>query len=131
MSENRVASASRCYAEVSSYYDAGTGRLPSRIQRDARLPGAIHIAEVNVYDADGRLVRDFFSSAPPWRPIHLSHAYVNLHHHNGRLHSFRQFELEGQVNDEFCEGELDGNPVRITLSDSENPPCFTRIPGVF
>jgi hypothetical protein len=104
---------------VTSYYDAGTGRLLSRIQRDAKLPEAIHIAEVNIYDADGRLVRDFFSSAPPWRPIHPSHAYINLHHHNGRLHSFRQFELEGQVNYEFCEGELDGNPVRIALSDSE------------
>lgn len=104
---------------ITSYYDAGTGRLLSRIQRDARLPEAIHIAEVNVYDADGRLVRDFFSSAPPWRPIHPSHAYINLHHHNGRLHSFRQFELEGQVNYEFCEGELEGKPVRIALSDSE------------
>jgi hypothetical protein len=104
---------------VTSYYDAGTGHLLSRIQRDAKLPEAIHIAEVNIYDADGRLVRDFFSSAPPWRPIHPSHAYINLHHHNGRLHSFRQFELEGQVNYEFCEGELDGNPVRIALSDSE------------
>jgi hypothetical protein len=100
---------------VTSYYDAGTGRLLSRIQRDAKLPEAIHIAEVNVYAADGRLVRDFFSSAPPWRPIHPSHAYINLHHHNGRLHSFRQFELEGQVNYEFCEGELGGQPVRIAL----------------
>lgn len=31
---------------ITSYYDAGTGRLLSRIQRDARLPEAIHIAEV-------------------------------------------------------------------------------------
>ncbi len=103
------------YYRITSYYDAGTGRLLSRIQRDAKLPEAIHIAEVNVYEADGRLVRDFFSSAPPWRPIHPSHAYINLHHRNGRLHSFRQFELEGQVNYEFCEGELEGKPVRIAL----------------
>ena len=100
---------------ITSYYEAGTGRLLSRIQRDAKLPEAIHIAEVNVYDADGNLVRDFFSSAPPWRPIHPSHAYINLHHHNGRLHSFRQYELDGQVNYEFCEGELAGKPVRIAL----------------
>jgi hypothetical protein len=98
---------------ITSYFDAKTGRLLSRIQRDARLPEAIHIAEVNVYDADGRLIRDFFSSAPPWRPVHPSHAYINLHNHNGRLHSFRQHELEGQVNYEFCEGEFEGKPVRI------------------
>jgi hypothetical protein len=104
---------------ITSYYDAETGRLLSRIQRDAQVPEAIHIAEVNVYDADGRLVRDFFSSAPPWRPVHPSHAYINLHNHNGRLHSFRQHELEGQVNYEFCEGELEGKPVRIALDGDE------------
>ena len=104
---------------ITSYYDAETGRLLSRIQRDAKLSEAIHIAEVNVYDADGRLARDFFSSAPPWRPVHPSHAYINLHHHNGRLHSFRQYELEGRVNYEFCEGELEGKPVRIALDWSD------------
>lgn len=98
---------------ITSYFDAASGRLLSRIQRDAMLPEAIHIAEVNIYDADGRLVRDFFSSAPPWRPQHPSHAYINLHHHNGGLHSFRQFELDGQVNYESCEGTRDGKPVRI------------------
>ncbi len=100
---------------ITSYYDADTGRLLSRIQRDAALPEAIHIAEVNVYDAEGKVVRDYFSSAPPWRPLHPSHAYINLHHHNGGLHSFRQFELDGQVNYEFCVGELEGKPVRIAL----------------
>jgi len=98
---------------ITRYYEAGTGRLLSRIQRDARLPEAIHIAEVNIYDADGRLIRDFSSSAPPWNPTYPSHVYINLHHYNGRLHSFRQFELEGRVNYEFCEGELEGKPVRI------------------
>ena len=98
---------------ITSYYDAASGRLLSRIQRDAALPEAIHIAEVNVYDAEGKVVRDYFSSAPPWRPLHPSHAYINLHHYNGGLHSFRQFELDGQVNYESCEGTLDGKPVRI------------------
>ena len=119
---------------ITSYYDAETGRLLSRIQRDADVPQAIHIAEVNVYDADGRLVRDFFSSAPPWKPIHPSHAYINLHNHNGQLHSFRQFELDGQVNYEFCEGVLKGKPIRIaldwsdinekTIASSEYQACF-------
>ena len=119
---------------ITSYFDAGSGRLLSRIQRDATLTEAIHIAEVNVYDAEGRLVRDFFSSAPPWRPQHPSHAYINLHNHNGGLHSFRQFELDGRVNYELCEGTLDGKPVRIagdrsdanekTRSSPEYRACF-------
>jgi hypothetical protein len=100
---------------ITSYYDAASGRLLSRIERNADLPEAIHIAEVNIYDAEGRVVRDFFSSAAPWRPTYPSHAYINLHHYNGKLHSFRQFELDGRVNYEFCEGDLDGRRVRISL----------------
>lgn len=100
---------------ITSYYDAKSGRLLSRIQRDADVPEAIHISEVNIFDANGRLTRDYLSIAPPWKPVHPSNAYLNLHHYNGRLHSFRQFELDGQVNYEFCEGELAGKPVRISL----------------
>jgi len=104
---------------ITSYYDAGTGKLLSRIERNADLPEAIHIAEVNVYDAEGRVVRDFFTSAPPWKPINPSHAYINLHHYNGKLHSFRQFELDGRVNYEFCEGEHQGKRVRISLDGTD------------
>lgn len=104
---------------ITRYYDAASGRLLSRLQRDAVVEEAIHIAEVNVYDADGRLVRDYFSSAPPWRPAFPSHTYINLHHYNGPLHSFRQFELGGRVNYEFCEGRLDGHRVHIALDGSD------------
>jgi hypothetical protein len=33
---------------ITHYYDAATGRLLSRIERNADLPEAIHIAEVNI-----------------------------------------------------------------------------------
>ena len=92
-----VAAAGMRY-RITSYYDAASGRLLSRIQRDADKPEAIHISEVNIYDANGTLVRDFFSSAPPWRPTYPSNAYINLHHYNGKLHSWRQFEITGEVN---------------------------------
>ena len=100
---------------ITGYFDAESGRLLSRIQRDADKPDAIHISEVNIYDANGRLIRDYLSIAPPWNPVHPSNAYLNLHHFPGKLHSFRQFELDGLVNYEYCEGELDGKPVRISL----------------
>jgi len=111
---NGMAAAGYRYRDT-RYYDAKTGRLLSRIQRDADVPEAIHISEVNIYDANGQLTRDYLSIAPPWKPVHPSHAYLNLHHYPGKLHSFRQFELDGQVNYAFCEGELDGKPVRISL----------------
>lgn len=111
---NGLAAAGYRYRET-RYYDLKTGRLLSRIRRDADVPDAIHISEVNIYGANGQLTRDYLSIAPPWKPVHPSNAYLNLHHYNGKLHSFRQFELDGQVNYEFCEGELAGKPVRISL----------------
>jgi len=130
---NGTAAAGYRYRET-RYYDLKTGRLLSRIRRDADVPDAIHISEVNIYDANGQLTRDYLSIAPPWKPVHPSNAYLNLHHYNGKLHSFRQFELDGQVNYEFCEGELGGKPVRIslpwndmneaTLSTPEYRACF-------
>lgn len=101
--------------QITSYFDAKTGKLLSKVQRDAALPEAIHITEVNIYDNQGRIVRDYVSIAPPWKPAYPSHAYLNWHHYSNALHSFRQFELDGQVNYEFCEGELNGKPVRISL----------------
>lgn len=115
---NGVAAAGYRY-RMTSYYDAKTGRMLSRIQRDAKAPESIHIAEVNIYDANGRLTRDFLTIAPPWKPLQPSNAYINLHNYNGQLHGYRQFELDGQVNYEFCEGKLDGKPVRISLDWSD------------
>lgn len=110
---------------VTRYYDAASGRLLSRLQRDAERGDAIHIAEVNVYDADGRLVRDYLSSAPPWQPAFPTHAYLNLHHYNGQLHSFRQFELDGRVNYEACQGEFGGRRVRIAHEAADRTESVT------
>lgn len=114
---------------ITRYYDAASGRLLSQLQRDADLEGAIHIAEVNVYDADGRLVRDYFSSAPPWRPAFPTHSYVNLHHYNDQLHSFRQFELDGRVNYEACQGHFDGQRVRIAHDVADRSPAVLATPA--
>lgn len=100
---------------TTSYFDAATGRLLTRVQRDADRPQAIHSVEVNIYDDTGRLVRDYLSIALPWKPDWPASAYLNLHHYNGGLHSWRQYELDGRVNYEFCEGELDGKRVKISL----------------
>lgn len=111
---NGVAAAGYSYT-ITSYFDAKSGRLVSRVQRDAKLPEAIHITEVYLYDDEGRVTRSYLSIAPPWNPTHPSHAFLNWHHYPGNLHSWRQFELDGQVNYESCEGELDGKRVKISL----------------
>ena len=100
------------------YYDATTGRLLSRVRRDAAAPEFVHIVEVNVYEND-KLARDFGSITLPWAPLQPVRTFINLHHHNGALHSFRQYNLSGQVGFEFCEGKLDGRAVRISLDGSD------------
>jgi len=100
------------------YFDAADGRLLSRVRRDASAPEFVHIVEVNVYE-NGRLVRDFGSIPLPWAPLQPVRTMINLHHYNGGLHSFRQFDFFGQVAYEFCEGEFAGKPVRISLDGSD------------
>ena len=104
------------------YYDKASGNLISHIRRDAAMPELIHIAEVNVYDDTGKLVRDFGSVTLPWAPLHPVRTFINLHHHNGGLRSFRQYDLNGEVGYESCEGKLDNKAVRISLDGSDINP---------
>lgn len=110
------------------YYDAASGLLLSRVQRDAVMPEYIHIVEVNIYEG-GRLVRDFGSVSPPWAPLHPTRTFINLHHYNGQLHSFRQYDFYGEVGYEFCEGALAGKPIRISLDSSDINTTSTATPG--
>ena len=104
------------------YYDKVSGNLISHIRRDTALPELIHIAEVNVYDDAGKLLRDFGSVTLPWSPLHPVRTFINLHHYNGGLHSFRQYDLNGEVGYESCEGKLDNKTVRISLDGSDINP---------
>ena len=100
------------------YFDAASGRLLSHVRRDASKPEFIHIVEVNIYEKD-RLVRDFGSVSLPWAPLHPVSTMINLHQYNGELHSFRQYDIYGEVEHEFCEGKLAGKSVRIALDGSD------------
>ncbi len=100
------------------YYDAASGRLLSHVRRDADTPEHVHIVEVNVYE-QGKLVRDFGSLTLPWAPLQPTRTFINFHHYNGKLHSFRQYDFYGDVGYESCTGELAGKPVRIALDDKD------------
>jgi len=100
------------------YYDQASGRLISRVRRDEAKPELIHIVEVNLYENE-KLVRDFGSITLPWAPLSSVNTMINLHQYNGELHSFRQHNLDGEVEYEFCEGKLNGAPVRISLDKTD------------
>lgn len=121
--------AARRYAYVDTrYYDAESGRLISHVRRDAANPEYVHIVEVNIYE-NGRLVRDFGSLTLPWAPLHPTRTFINLHHYNGPLHSFRQYDFYGDIGYESCEGKFEGKPVRISLEGGDINPKLTSNPA--
>lgn len=106
------------------YFDSATGRLVSHVRRDKAKPELIHIVEVNIYE-NGKLVRDFGSITLPWAPLNPVNTMINLHQYNGELHSFRQYNFDGEVEYEFCGGKLAGAPVRISLDRTDINPTST------
>lgn len=122
------AAAARYRYRDTRYYDAENGRLLARVRRDAELAEAIHIVEVNIFDAEGRLIRDFGSVALPWAPRIPVRTFINLHHYNGALHSFRQYDIDGNVAYESCEGVLAGQKVHIALDAVDRGPATAALP---
>jgi hypothetical protein len=120
--------AARYRYEETSYFEAASGRLLSRVRRDAVKPHAIHVIEVNVHDEAGRVIRDYVSIAQPWAPLQPGRSLINLHQYHGQLHSFRQFDLANRVGYESCTGLFEGRPVRIGLDDDEITPQATATP---
>ena len=55
----------------------------------------------------------------PWNPLNPIRTIINFHQYNGALHSYRQYTIYGEVEYEFCEGNLAGNPVQISLEEAD------------
>lgn len=101
------------YREV-SYFDAASGRLLSRIQWERENPERIHTIEVFVYDDQGRVARDYMA----WYLPHFRNAprqtTINLHHYDGELHGWRQFDASDNRIYERCSRQP-GDKVLIEL----------------
>lgn len=89
------------YREV-SYHDADSGRLLSIIQWERKNPDRIHGIEVYIYDAAGRVARDYMA----WYLPHYRNAprqtAVNLHSYADGWHGWRQFDGSGVRTYEKC-----------------------------
>lgn len=105
------------YREV-SYFDAGSGRLLSRIQWERENPERIHTIEVYVYDDQGRVARDYMA----WYLPHFRNAprqtTINLHHYDGELHGWRQFDASDTRIYERCT-RLPDKKVLIELNGED------------
>lgn len=101
------------------FYDTGTGRRLSIVQRELDNPDAIHSISVFRHDARGRVVRDYSSTYLPDYRNAPTQTLAFEHHYPAGVHAYRAYDASGELLDERCEGEIDGRPVFITLDIDE------------
>jgi hypothetical protein len=108
-----------------SYHDARTGLLLSRVRVDRDRPQILHIIEVFVYDEQGRVARDFAAIYLPWSQNAPMRTLINLHRYNHDLHAYRQFDASGERVYEQCKGMHAGKKVDISLEQQDIGPQTT------
>jgi hypothetical protein len=131
--------AARGYAYTeTSYHDARSGLLLSRVRVDRDRPKILHIVEVFIHDAQGRVARDYAALYLPWSQNAPMRTLINVHQYNRDLHAYRQFDASGERVYEQCKGMHAGEKVDISLEQQEiGPPttasdayraCFAGVP---
>lgn len=117
------------YREV-RYYDAGSGRLLSRIQWERKRPDVIHMIEVLFYDGKARVQRDYLAAYLPRFRNAPVQTLINFHNYDDGLHAFRQFDASGHRIYEQCNGTYFGDKVSLSLEEwdmqpyADNPELF-------
>ena len=106
------------YREV-SYYDKASHRLLSRIQWETKHPRRAHTVEVFLYDDQGRVDRDYLAAYLPHFRNAPIQTLINLHHYNGDLHSYRQFDASGNLIYEHCERGKKNQNILIQLDEDD------------
>lgn len=118
--------AARGYAyKETSYYDARTGLLLSRVRVDRDRPKVLHFVEVFIHDPQGRVIRDFASIYLPMAQNAPIRTLINVHQYNNGLHAYRQFDASGNRIYEQCKGRHAGTQIEISLEQQEIGPHTT------
>ena len=124
------------------YFEEASGRLLSRVQREASDTSKIHVVEVFIYDKQGKVVRDYLAAYLPIYRNAPIQTLINFHSYESDLHAFRQFDASGARIYEQCSGTLNGEDVFLSLEEHEFYPgeavlstreyqrCFSSIPKV-
>jgi hypothetical protein len=96
------------------YTDARSGRILSRIEWERKRPERIHAIEVYIYDAQGRLVRDYMAWFLPEFRNAPRQTTINLYHYGDGLRGWRQFDASGRRIYEKCT-----NDKQVTLIEMQ------------
>jgi len=106
------------YKEV-VYTDRKSRKVLSTVQWVTEHPDVMHTISVNIYDDKGRLIRDYLAA---YLPVHRNapiQTLINLHHYNGGLHAFRQFDASGNKIYEKCRGRFANKKVDLSLWEDD------------
>ncbi|MBC8337286.1 MAG: tetratricopeptide repeat protein [Rhodospirillales bacterium] len=104
------------------YFDAGNGRLLSRIRWENKPAGLPEMIEVYFYDKQGKLRVDYLAIFLPGHRNAPFSALINVHYRDQSLAAFRQFDLFGDTLFERCQGEHFGDKVDLWLDEIDIPP---------
>jgi hypothetical protein len=101
------------------YYDAKMHRLISQVQWEKQDPTQLHTIQVYLYDAKGRVIRDFTAAYLPGYHKSPTQTLISLHNYIGDLHAFRTFDASGDRRVERCTGSFQGQDVDMILDEDE------------
>ena len=106
------------YREI-SYFNKNTNKLISKIQWEIERPNTIHTIEVFLYNNQGKVKTDFYARYLPYARNAPVQTLINLHNYNDQLHSFRQFDANGELIYETCRGHFFEKEINLHLDDEE------------
>ena len=106
------------YREI-SYFNKNTKKLISKIQWEVNRPDTIHSIEVFLYDVQGQVKIDFYARYLPYARNAPVQTLINLHNYNDNLHSFRQFDANGELIYETCRGQFFDKEINLHLDNEE------------
>lgn len=106
------------YREI-SYFNKDTKKLISTIQWEVDKPDTIHSIEVFLYNERGQVKTDYYARYLPYARNAPIQTLINLHNYNDQLHSFRQFDANGEAIYETCRGKFFNKEINFHLDNEE------------
>lgn len=107
------------FYKETSYHDARSGLLLSRVRADRDKPEVLHVVEVFLYNDQGQMIRDYAAIYLPWARNAPIRTMINVHRHQPNLHAYRQFDASGNRVYENCQGTAAGTNVEISLEQQD------------
>ncbi len=107
------------------FYDNENNLPISKVEWETKNPDKLHSIEVYIRDKKNRLLREYSASYLPKFRNAPYQTLINLHHYNGELHSFRQYDASDNLIYEVCRSTI-LNKKLFEHDDYEIPDNFQQ-----